>query len=67
MCSSCTSKFNGKYCQQCDICGHPAHNYNLCGVGIIRVIPRLNGNLESVGCMCKEEKYESKLLTLSHE
>jgi hypothetical protein len=58
MCRSCVEPFNGKYCQQCEYCGHPAHTENLCGVGIITVIPRINGDIESIGCLCKEERYD---------
>lgn len=33
MCKSCIIPFNGKYLQQCSICGHPAHKNNTCTVG----------------------------------
>lgn len=33
MCKSCTSSFNGKFLQQCVICGHPAHEDDQCTVG----------------------------------
>lgn len=64
MCRSCIHKFNGKYCQQCPTCGHPAHNDNLCGVGVIRLIPRINGTRESIGCRCKEYRYDSKAIKI---
>ena len=60
MCRSCIHKFNGKYCQQCETCGHPAHQDNLCGVGVINTIPRVDGTEESYGCICKEERYERR-------
>jgi len=58
MCRSCTHSFNGKYCQQCEFCGHPKHNDNLCGVGVIALIPYLDSSILSIGCLCKEERYE---------
>ena len=58
MCRSCVHKFNGKYCQQCDICGHPAHQDSLCGVGIVRVYNTLNKKIISVGCICPTEIYD---------
>ena len=57
MCRSCTTPFHGKYLQQCDICGHPAHNENYCGVGVITLVPYLDGTCESIGCRCNEERY----------
>lgn len=68
MCRSCVTAFDGKYLQQCSFCGHPAHEGNLCGVGVIRFVP-MNVNQHpnwsylqiqfgrSVGCLCKEERY----------
>lgn len=51
--------FNGKYLQQCEFCGHPAHDGNLCGVGIVRCIPVMTDQeIISIGCMCKEERYD---------
>jgi len=58
MCRSCIDPFNGKYCQQCETCGHPAHQDNSCGVGVIRHILRIDGTEDYVGCLCKEEMYE---------
>ncbi len=60
MCRSCIHPINGKYCQQCNNCGHPAHKDNFCGVGVIRNILRIDGTEESVGCLCKEERYERR-------
>lgn len=69
MCRSCIHKFNGKYCQQCEYCGHPAHNGNDCGVGVVRFIPMIENQHpywpylqiqfgKTVGCKCKEERYD---------
>lgn len=58
MCRSCAHKYNGKYCQQCAKCGHPAHDNYLCGVGVINMTPRIDGTEESVGCLCPQERYE---------
>ncbi len=59
LCRSCNTPFHGKYLQQCSFCGHPAHEDNFCGVGVIRFIPTMteHGRV-SVGCLCKEERYE---------
>ena len=58
MCRSCNTPFHGKYCQQCSFCGHPAHNENLCGTGVVRNIPYIQGMEVSIGCQCKEERYD---------
>jgi hypothetical protein len=39
MCRSCSEPFNGKYLQQCEKCGHPAHEDGCCGVGVVRSVP----------------------------
>lgn len=68
MCRSCTSKFNGKYLQQCEHCGHPSHSDNDCGVGVVRSIPMTTNQytwvtdlqiryFKHVGCSCKDERY----------
>ncbi len=33
MCNSCVIPFHGKYLQQCEICGDPAHEPGCCVVG----------------------------------
>ena len=33
LCNSCVKPFEGKYLQQCKICGHPAHEKEYCTVG----------------------------------
>lgn len=57
MCRSCTTKFHGKYLQQCDYCGHPDHEGNFCGVGVIRNLPLITQEHNTIGCECKEERY----------
>ena len=61
MCRSWSKPFKEKYCQQCEYCGHPAHDDNFCGVGVIRIIYRIDGSWESIGCQCIEERYERSL------
>ena len=58
MCRSCVHPFNGKYCQQCEYCGHPAHYNNDCGVGVIARLFLTDGTDKSIGCLCKEQRYE---------
>lgn len=60
MCRSCIYQFEGKFCQQCKICGHPSHDEKRCGVGVVRVIP-LQGKLHpmTVGCQCPYEIYDN--------
>lgn len=60
MCRSCNTPFHGRYLQQCPICGHPIHEGNLCGVGVIRIIPVMTKQERiSIGCTCREERYDS--------
>ncbi len=59
LCRSCNTPFHGKYLQQCSVCGHPSHDENFCGVGIIRLIPVMTKQERiSIGCMCREERYD---------
>lgn len=69
MCRSCMIPFHGKYLQQCSFCGHPNHEENLCGVGIVRFVPMIENQHpswqylqiqygSSVGCQCKEGRYD---------
>ena len=63
MCRSCTTKFKGKYLQQCSTCGHPGHDTGKCGVGVVRFLPmKINQHPlwpylqiqfgKSIGCEC---------------
>jgi len=59
MCRSCNTPFHGKYLQQCKFCGHPAHDGNFCGVGVIRFIPVMTEHERiSIGCLCRKERYD---------
>ena len=69
MCKSCTTPFDGQYLQQCEACGHPAHEKNCCGVGVIRLVPMITNQHplwphlqiqygKSVGCQCPNEIYD---------
>lgn len=58
MCRSCTTPFKGSYHQQCDYCGHPAHEGNLCGVGVVRNLPLIIKEHNTIGCECKDGRYE---------
>jgi len=55
MCDSCTIKFNGKYLQQCEICGDSAHEKGMCTCGKSGLYYTLDGIERSRCCQCPED------------
>lgn len=55
MCNSCVIQFHGKYLQQCEICGDPAHEKKMCVCGKQGVYYTLDGMSRARRCQCPEK------------
>ena len=54
LCNSCVIPFHGKYLQQCEICGDPAHEPGCCVCGQPGLYYTIYGMLRARRCQCPD-------------